>query len=68
MEQQVMRARPTLMTWRLARPALLTLAAIACLVLGFQAFGKLGELQSLREAVVRSHSNPPPQSEREAQS
>jgi hypothetical protein len=47
-------------------PALPVLVAIACLGLGIYAFGKLGELQSLIEAVVRSHSNPPPQEQRDA--
>jgi hypothetical protein len=41
-------------------PALPVLVAIACLGLGIYAFGKLGELQALIEAVVHSHSNPPP--------
>jgi hypothetical protein len=40
-------------------PVLPVLAAIASLLLGGYAFGKLGELQNLVEDVVRSHSNPP---------
>lgn len=40
-------------------PALPMLTAAACLGLGVLAFRKLGELQSLLEDVVRTHSNPP---------
>ena len=41
-------------------PALPVLNAVVCLLLGGYAFMKLGELQTLIEEVVRSHSNPPP--------
>ena len=41
-------------------PALPVINAIVCLLLGGYAFMKLGELQTLIEEVVRSHSNPPP--------
>jgi hypothetical protein len=44
-------------------PALPVLAAVACLLLGGYAFTKLGDLQNLVEDVVRSHSNPPPDSD-----
>jgi hypothetical protein len=40
-------------------PALPVLTAVLCLLLGGWAFIKLGELQSLMQDVVRSHSNPP---------
>ena len=46
-------------------PALPVISAVLCLVLGIYAFGKLGDLQGLVEAVVRSHSNPPPHEQRE---
>jgi hypothetical protein len=46
-------------------PALPVLVAIACLGLGIYAFGKLGELQALIEAVVHSHSKPPPRDKSE---
>ena len=42
-------------------PALPVLTAVACLVLGIHTFTRLGELQNLREDVVRSHSYPPPE-------
>ena len=45
-------------------PALPVLTAVACLLLGGYAFSKLGELQSLVEAVVRSHSSYPPADEK----
>jgi hypothetical protein len=41
-------------------PVLPVLTAIACLIMGLHAFGKLGELQALVEAVVHSHSSHPP--------
>jgi hypothetical protein len=41
-------------------PVLPVLSAIACLLLGSYAFGKLGDLQALVEAVVHSHSSHPP--------
>lgn len=44
-------------------PALPVINAIVCLLLGGYAFMKLGELQTLIEEVVRSHSNPPPDSD-----
>jgi hypothetical protein len=47
-------------------PALPVLAAVSCLLLGIYTFGKLGELQTLIEAMVRSHSNPPPREQQEA--
>jgi hypothetical protein len=47
-------------------PALPVLSAIASLLLGSYAFSKLGELQNLMEAVVRSHSNPPSESQDDA--
>jgi hypothetical protein len=42
-------------------PALPVLNAVVCLLLGGYAFMKLGELQTLIEEVIRSHSNPPPE-------
>jgi hypothetical protein len=42
-------------------PALPVLNAVVCLLLGGYAFMKLGELQTLIEEVVRSHSNRPPE-------
>ena len=41
-------------------PVLPVLSAIACLLAGSYAFGKLGDLQALVEAVVHSHSSHPP--------
>ncbi|MET0389616.1 MAG: hypothetical protein ABW321_26825 [Polyangiales bacterium] len=42
-------------------PALPVLTSVVCLVLGVYTFLKLGELQTLMQDVVRSHSNPPPE-------
>jgi hypothetical protein len=42
-------------------PALPVLTAVVCLVLGIHTFTRLGELQNLRDDVVRSHSYPPPE-------
>jgi hypothetical protein len=41
-------------------PVLPVLTAIVCLLSGFYVLGKLGELQSLVEAMVHSHSSHPP--------
>jgi hypothetical protein len=45
-------------------PAVPILVGLACLGLGTYAFMELGTLQNLVEAVVRSHSNPPPEKDR----
>jgi len=45
-------------------PAVPILVGLACLGLGTYAFLELGTLQNLVEAVVRSHSNPPPEKDR----
>ncbi|HEY2732391.1 MAG TPA: hypothetical protein VGI70_00320, partial [Polyangiales bacterium] len=41
-------------------PVLPVLTAIVCLILGFFVLSKLGDLQSLVEAMVHSHSSHPP--------